>query len=221
MNTAKKRTCILISGRGSNMQALVAAARAPAFPAEIALIASNRPEAAGLTWAKEQGLRTLVLDHKAFANCEDFEARLQDALEASRIELIALAGFMRLMTPVFVERWRDRMINIHPSLLPSFRGLHTHERALAEGVKITGCTVHFVRAEVDSGPIIAQAAVPVLSGDTPETLSARVLAAEHRLYPFALSLVASGRAADTNESVTTARLNAKSALFVPDPEKGP
>lgn len=190
---AKARVAILISGRGSNMQALVAAARQPDYPAEIALVVSNRPEALGLAWARQEGLETLVLDHKLFKSRADFEVALQEALEGARIELVALAGFMRLMTPGFVERWRDRMLNIHPSLLPAFKGLRTHEQALAAGVKIAGCTVHFVRPEMDDGPIIAQAAVPVLSSDTPETLAARILAAEHKLYPAALALAASGQ----------------------------
>jgi phosphoribosylglycinamide formyltransferase-1 len=190
---AKKRTAILISGRGSNMQALAAAARAADFPAEIVLVVSNRPDAPGLEWATANGLATLAIDHMAHATRAAFESTLQDALDAANVELVALAGFMRLMTPAFVRHWRDRMINIHPSLLPSFKGLHTHEQALAAGVRIAGCTVHFVRAEMDTGPIIAQAAVPVLSGDTPATLAARVLEAEHTLYPAALRLVASGQ----------------------------
>jgi phosphoribosylglycinamide formyltransferase-1 len=192
--TAKKRVAILISGRGSNMQALVEAARAPDYPAEIALVISNRPEAPGLAWAKAQGLPTLALDHKLFESREHFEGQLTSVLEISKIDLVALAGFMRLMTAPFVERWRGRMINIHPSLLPAFKGLHTHAQALAAGVRISGCTVHFVSSEMDAGPIIAQAAVPVMPGDTPETLAARVLAAEHRLYPAALALVARDQA---------------------------
>ena len=199
--TTKKRTAILISGRGSNMQALAAAARATDYPAEIVLVISNRPDAAGLQWAKANGLATLVIDHKAHASRTAFEGVLQQALDAAKIELIALAGFMRLMTPAFVEHWRDRMINIHPSLLPSFKGLHTHERALETGVRIAGCTVHFVRTETDTGPIIAQAAVPVLGSDTATTLAARVLEAEHRIYPIALMLVASGRAHCEGEKV--------------------
>lgn len=190
--TQRKRTAILISGRGSNMMSLVEAARAPSYPAEVVLVLSNRPDAAGLAWAKAQGIPTLAIDHKRFASREVFEAEVNAALEASGSEIVALAGFMRLVTAGFVERWRDRLINIHPSLLPSFKGLHTHERALAEGVRIAGCTVHLVRAEMDTGPIIAQAAVPVLDGDTPDTLAARVLAAEHKLYPHALALLARG-----------------------------
>jgi len=185
----KKRVAILISGRGSNMQALVEAARAPDYPAEIALVISNRPEAPGLAWAKAQGIPTLALDHKLYEGRAHFEGQLQSVLEVSRIEFVALAGFMRLMTTPFVERWRNRMINIHPSLLPAFKGLDTHERALAAGVRISGCTVHFVRPEMDEGPIVGQAAVPVLASDTAETLADRVLAAEHKLYPHCLKLV--------------------------------
>lgn len=216
----KARVAILISGRGSNMQALVEAARAPDYPAEIVLVISNRPEAPGLAWAKAQGLPTLALDHKLYENREHFEGQLQSVLEISKIDLVALAGFMRLMTPPFVERWHGRMINIHPSLLPSFKGLHTHEQALAAGVRISGCTVHFVSSEMDAGPIIAQAAVPVAPGDSPETLAARVLAAEHRLYPAALALVARGQAVLNGDVVETqaigdAEINHLLALLSP------
>ena len=211
----KKRTAILISGRGSNMQALAAAARAADYPAEIVLVISNRPDAAGLQWAKANGLATLVIDHKAHASRAAFEDALQQALDGANVELIALAGFMRLMTPAFVERWRDRMINIHPSLLPSFRGLHTHEQALAAGVRIAGCTVHFVRTETDTGPIIAQA-VPVLSSDTATTLAARVLEVEHKIYPIALKLVASGRASFEGEKIVISEGDTEmSSLFSP------
>ena len=216
MTLRKTRTAILISGRGSNMQALVDAARADDYPAEIVLVVSNRPDAPGLEWANARGLPTLAIDHKRYATRDAFEDALQKALEVAGIELVALAGFMRLMTPAFVEQWRDRMINIHPSLLPSFKGLHTHERALAAGVKITGCTVHFVRAEMDEGPIIAQAAVPVLSGDDPVTLAARVLAAEHRLYPSALKLVASGRIRRDGEKIVISQdINSSSPIYSP------
>lgn len=216
MTLKKVRTAILISGRGSNMQALVDAARADDYPAEIVLIASNRPDAPGLEWAAARGLATLAIDHKNYATREAFEEALQKALDAAQTELVALAGFMRLMTPSFVQRWQDRMINIHPSLLPSFKGLHTHERALAAGVKITGCTVHFVSAEMDEGPIIGQAAVPVLSGDDPVTLAARVLAAEHRLYPAALKLVASGRARREGEKIIISQdINTSSPIYSP------
>lgn len=189
---SKRRTAILISGRGSNMASLIAAAREPEFPADIALVLSNKPEAPGLATAKAQGIATAAVDHKIYAGRDAFEASLQKMLDAHRIDFICLAGFMRLLTPAFVERWEGRMINIHPSLLPSYKGLHTHERAIADGVKIHGCTVHYVVAEMDAGPIIAQAAVAVLDHDTAETLGARVLEQEHVIYPLALRLAASG-----------------------------
>ncbi len=197
----KKRVAVLISGRGSNMQALIDAARAPAYPAEIVRVISNRPDAGGLRHAADAGIENEAVDHKAFLGREKFEAELDRRLRACGAELICLAGFMRLLTGGFVEAWRDRLINIHPSLLPAFPGLDTHGRALAAGVRFAGCTVHFVRAEMDSGPIIVQAAVPVLAGDDEERLAARVLEAEHRAYPLALALVASGRATVTGETV--------------------
>jgi phosphoribosylglycinamide formyltransferase 1 len=197
----RKRTALLISGRGSNMAALIAAAKAPDYPAEIAVVISNRPDAPGLARAAAEGVPTVVIDHAQFANRVAFESRLHQTLLAHQIELIANAGFMRLLTGGFVDRWRDRHLNIHPSLLPAFQGLNTHERALMDGVQITGCTVHFIRLEMDCGPIVAQAAVPVLPDDTVETLGARVLAAEHKLYPHALRLVASGAARVENERV--------------------
>lgn len=188
----KIRVAVLISGRGSNMRALVEAAREADYPAEIVCVVSNRPDAAGLDWAKGQGLPALALDHTLFPSRDAFEDQLERLLIASRVDVIALAGFLRLFTAGFVERWRDRMLNIHPSLLPAFKGLDTHERALAAGVKITGATVHLVQPEMDDGPILGQAAVPVLPGDTPKTLGARVLAAEHRLYPHVLRLFLAG-----------------------------
>lgn len=216
MTIKKVRTAILISGRGSNMQALADAARDDDYPAEIVLIASNRPDAAGLEWAKARGLPTLAIDHKNYANREAFEEALQNALASAKTELVALAGFMRLMTADFVEHWRDRMINIHPSLLPSFKGLHTHERALDAGVKIAGCTVHFVRPKMDEGPIIGQAAVPVLSGDDPDTLAARVLAAEHRLYPASLKLVTGGQVrVEGEKTVIFQNSNVSSPIYSP------
>lgn len=187
----RRRTAILISGRGSNMDALIAAARAPDFPAEIVLVASNRPDAPGLARAKAAGIAVAAVDHKIYAGREEFERALQIMLETHRIDFVCLAGFMRLFTPWFISQWRGRLLNIHPALLPSYRGLHTHERALADGAKIHGCTVHFVVPEMDEGPIVAQAAVPVLDDDTAETLGARVLAQEHVIYPNALRLVAS------------------------------
>jgi phosphoribosylglycinamide formyltransferase-1 len=190
----KKRLAILISGRGSNMMALVEAARERAYPAEIASVVSNRPEAPGLAWARDHGIATLAIDHKLHPRREDFEAELMAALISIRVDHVCLAGFMRLLTAGFVEAWQGRMLNIHPSLLPAFKGLDAHAQALAAGVKIAGCTVHFVVPEMDSGPIVAQAAVPVVAGDTPKTLAARILRAEHKLYPHALRLVASGAA---------------------------
>jgi phosphoribosylglycinamide formyltransferase 1 len=197
----KKRVGILISGRGSNMMALAQAARDPAYPAEIAVVISNRPDAAGLGWARDHGIPSVGLDHKAYANRPAFEQEMQAVLLAHGCDLVACCGFMRLMTPGFVDAWRDRMINIHPSLLPAYKGLHTHERALSDGVRIVGCTVHVVRLEMDVGPIVAQAAVPVRRDDTVDTLAARVLAAEHVLYPHALALFASSRARVAGEVV--------------------
>jgi phosphoribosylglycinamide formyltransferase-1 len=188
----RKHVGVLISGRGSNLQALIEACRVPTFPAKIVLVASNVPNAQGLLRAEAGLIPTLTINHKDFASREDFDAALDGALKEACVELLCNAGFMRLHTEDFVRRWWNRHLNIHPSLLPAFKGLHTHARVLDEGVKISGCTVHFVRPEMDEGPILAQAAVPVLPGDTPDSLAARVLQAEHRLYPHALRLVASG-----------------------------
>ena len=188
----KRKVGILISGRGSNMTALIEAARDPDFPAEIALVLSNRADAGGLERAAAAGLATAVIDHKAFPDRASFDAAMDARLRQAGVEIVCLAGFMRLLTPGFVEGWRDRMINIHPSLLPLFPGLHTHERVIEAGMRLAGCTVHFVRPEMDTGPIIAQAAVPVAPDDTPDTLAARVLVAEHEIYPLALALVAGG-----------------------------
>ncbi|WP_400767667.1 phosphoribosylglycinamide formyltransferase [Methylosinus sporium] len=209
------RTAILISGRGSNMDALIEAARAPDFPAEIALVVSNRPEAAGLAKAKAAGIAVAAVDHKIYAGREEFERSLQIVLETHRIEFLCLAGFMRLLTPWFIGQWRGQMLNIHPALLPSFRGLHTHERALADGVKIHGCTVHFVVPEMDEGPIVAQSAVAVLDSDTPDSLAARVLEQEHLLYPRALRLVASGVVRVEGNRVVGASASPAPALAVP------
>jgi phosphoribosylglycinamide formyltransferase 1 len=191
---ARKRVAVLISGRGSNMAALIEAAKDPSYPAEIALVASNRPQAAGLAHAKAQGIATAVVDHRPHGEDRNaFERELQGVLDEHRVELVCLGGFMRLFTAQFALRWEGRMLNIHPSLLPSFPGLDPHGQALRAGVKISGATVHFVVPETDAGPIVAQAAVPVLGDDDVETLAARVLAAEHRLYPLALALVAAAR----------------------------
>jgi phosphoribosylglycinamide formyltransferase-1 len=189
---AKKRVAVLISGRGSNLAALIRATKKPGYPAEIALVLSNRADAAGLALARAEGVSVAVVDHAGKARAE-FEYAMQSALDSHAIELICLAGFMRLLTPAFVARWEGRMLNVHPALLPAFKGLDTHDRALAAGVKIHGASVHFVVADMDSGPIIAQGAVPVHDDDDAERLAARVLAAEHRIYPMALGLVAAGR----------------------------
>ena len=198
---ARKKVAILISGRGSNMQALIEAARDPDYPAEIVRVISNRPDAAGLAHAATAGIATEVVDHKAYRGREPFEAALNERLAATGAELVCLAGFMRLLTAGFVNTWRDRLINIHPSLLPAFPGLDTHARALAAGVRFAGCTVHFVRAEMDNGPIIVQAAVPIRPDDDEAALAARVLEAEHRAYPLAVALVASGRARVVGDTV--------------------
>jgi phosphoribosylglycinamide formyltransferase 1 len=190
---ARLRCAALISGRGSNLEALIRACAQKDFPAEIALVISNRADAGGLEHAARAGIASAVIPHRDYASREGFEAALTKALEAAGIELICLAGFMRLLTAGFVDHWRDRLINIHPSLLPAFPGLDTHARALAEGVRFAGCTVHFVRAEMDHGPIIVQAAVPVLPGDDEHSLAARVLTAEHRAYPLALKLIGEDR----------------------------
>ena len=187
----RKRVAVLISGRGSNMASLIEAAKAPNYPAEIALVISNRPDAAGLELARNAGVPTLVVDHRPHGKDRAaFERVLQQALDEHRIELICLGGFMRLFTADFVLHWQGRMLNIHPSLLPSFPGLDPHGQALKAGVRVSGATVHFVIPETDAGPIIAQAAVPVRADDTADTLAARVLTVEHRIYPLALSLVA-------------------------------
>ncbi len=190
---ARLKAAVLISGRGSNLQALIDACAEPGFPAEIALVLSNRADAGGLERAKRAGIPTRIIPHGDFTTRTAFDSALDAALQATGVELVCLAGFMRLLGADFVETWRDRLVNIHPSLLPAFRGLDTHARVLAAGVRFTGCTVHFVRAEMDDGPIIVQAAVPVLPGDDPERLAARVLAAEHRAYPLALRLIGEGR----------------------------
>jgi len=191
---AKKRLAILISGRGSNMMSLIEAARAPDYPADVVAIVSNRPEAAGLAWARAQALPATLIDHKAYASREAFDAAVDQVLAEAGVELVALAGFMRIQSPQFVRKWHARQLNIHPSLLPAFKGLNPQAQALAAGVKISGCTVHFVTDALDGGPIIAQTAVPVCEGDTAQSLTARILCAEHALYPQALALVATGRA---------------------------
>lgn len=195
MIATKTRTAILISGRGSNMAALIETARVPGYPAEIALVVSNQPAAPGLEIARRAGIETRAIDHRPFkGDRAAHEAAIDAVLREARIEIVCLAGYMRLFSPFFINAWQGRMLNIHPSLLPAFPGLHTHEQALAAGVKLHGCTVHAVIQEMDEGPILAQAAVPVLPGDTAETLAARVLVQEHRIYPAALRCFATGSA---------------------------
>jgi phosphoribosylglycinamide formyltransferase-1 len=191
----KKRVAVLISGRGSNMTALIEAAKAKDYPADIVVVVSNRPDAAGLGRARQAGIATALIDHTAFGkNREAFERALDTELQSRRIDIVCLAGFMRLLTPWFVDRWSGRMINIHPALLPQFKGLDTHRRALEAGVEEHGATVHFVSAGMDEGPVILQRSVPVLGSDSEATLAARVLEVEHQIYPQALRLVAEGRA---------------------------
>ncbi|MGB0507836.1 MAG: phosphoribosylglycinamide formyltransferase [Pikeienuella sp.] len=189
----RRRAAIFISGRGTNMESLLAAMADPAYPVEPALILSNNPGAAGLAYAADKGVATVAIDHRPFkGNRPAFEAAIQAALEAAEIDLICLAGFMRILTGGFVDQWHNRMVNIHPSLLPSFKGLNTHERALNAGVAFHGCTVHLVRAEMDDGPILGQASLIIQPDETPSDLAARVLKLEHQLYPAALAAYASG-----------------------------
>ena len=214
----KKRVGILISGRGTNMVSLAEAARAPDYPAEIVLVVSNRPNTPGIERAKALGLKTAVIDHKAFPSREAFDEAVEAALLGERVELVCQAGFMRIQSAAFATRWLGKQLNIHPSLLPLFKGLHPHQQALDAGVRISGCTVHFVTPELDAGPIIAQAAVPVLAGDTVAALEARILLAEHQLYPHALHLVASGAATLNGDSVTLqTSINQGGPLLSPAP----
>ena len=188
-----KNIVILISGRGSNMEALIAARDAGELPVNIAAVISNRPDAKGLETAARAGIATRALDHKAYAGREAFDAALAECIDGFAPDLVILAGFMRILTPDFVRHYEGRLLNIHPSLLPSFPGLHTHQRALDEGVRIHGCTVHFVTAELDHGPVVIQAAVPVLDGDDEAALAARVLRQEHRVYPQAVRWFVDGQ----------------------------
>jgi len=214
----RARVAVLISGRGSNMTALIDAARQPSYPAEIALVLSNRPDAAGLSRAQGAGITTRTIDHAAYGReRECFERSMQQVLDQYRIEIICLAGFMRLLTPWFVGRWQERMLNVHPALLPAFKGLDTHRRALSAGVKIHGASVHFVVAEMDSGPIVAQGALAVREDDDADTLAARVLAIEHRIYPIALALVAEGRVrVEDGRCVIKGGVFPRTTLIVPE-----
>ncbi|UCI32859.1 phosphoribosylglycinamide formyltransferase [Mesorhizobium sp. B4-1-4] len=222
MSTRRKRTVVLISGRGSNMTALIAAASDLAFPAEIVGVISDKADAAGLAIAKARGIATQVISRADHGSKQAHDAAIDAALKAFNAEIVALAGYMRMLTTGFVEKWQGRMINIHPALLPAFKGLDTHARALAAGLRIHGCTVHFVTAEMDDGPIIAQAAVPVMVGDNADMLAARVLKAEHRLYPLALGLVAEGKARMEAGRTVLAHFaddadNGTSVVMAPDP----
>jgi phosphoribosylglycinamide formyltransferase-1 len=211
----KRRVAILISGRGSNMAALIEAARAADFPAEIVVVISNRPDAGGLEKAAASGIPTRIIESKPFGNDRAaFETVLQSALEQHRVELICLGGFMRLFTAGFVQSWHGRMLNIHPSLLPSFPGLEPQAQALRAGVKISGATVHFVIPQTDAGPIVMQGAVAVCDGDTPEQLATRIIAIEHRIYPEALRLVASGRVRIEGDICKTAGGIASGAVLI-------
>jgi phosphoribosylglycinamide formyltransferase-1 len=213
---APLRLAVLISGRGSNLQALIDSFAPQNSPVKIALVLSNRPDAAGLERAAKAGLKTEIVDHKAFTNRADFDVTMDREIRAAGAEFVGLAGFMRLLTPEFVTTWKDRLINIHPALLPAFPGLDTHKRALEAGVRFHGCTVHFVRHETDTGPIIAQAVVPVLPGDNEAALAARVLRAEHRLYPLALRLIADGKVrVDGERAIVTDAPCADGVLFNP------
>lgn len=201
---ARLKTGVLISGSGTNLQALLDAAAAPDYPAEIVLVISNKNDAPGLERARSAGVATLVVDHRDFADRATFDEALTAVLTDAECGLVCLAGFMRLLTPGFTEHWHDRLINIHPSLLPAFKGLNAQAQALAAGVRVSGCTVHFVRPEMDAGPIIVQGAVPVLEGDDAARLSARILEVEHRIYPLALRLIGEGRVMVSGDIVTIA-----------------
>jgi phosphoribosylglycinamide formyltransferase-1 len=200
-NRLKVKVGVLVSGRGSNLKALIQASQKPRSPFSISLVIANRPDAGALGLAEASGVRSLVVDHKTFEGREAFDQALDQALRDADIEIVCLAGFMRILTPWFVERWQDRLLNIHPSLLPAFKGLNTHARALEAGVRVHGCTVHLVRAALDDGPIVVQGVTPVFDGDTEATLAARVLEVEHRAYPLALDLMTSGRARLVDEKI--------------------
>ena len=208
------KIAVMISGRGSNLQALIEDCAQPGHPAEIVLVVSNNAEAKGLESAAAAGIPSQVIDHRDFEGREDFETALDSALSEAGVELVCLAGFMRLLTEVFVGRWRDRLINIHPSLLPAFKGINIHERVIAAGARFSGCTTHFVRVSMDDGPIIVQSVVPVRPDDTAETLAARVIATEHRCYPLAVRLIAEGRVRVRNELVLIDGASAAAGVMI-------
>jgi len=191
---AKLRLAVMISGSGTNLQALIDACAEPDYPAEIHVVISNRPEAIGIARAQKAGIEAEVIDHTRFEDREAFEEALHECLKEHRIQLVCLAGFMRILNAEFVNRWRDQMINIHPSLLPSYKGLHTHARAIEDGVRFAGCTVHYVRPEMDNGPILMQTAVPIATDETEDSLAAKILPYEHKMYPAAVRMIADGSA---------------------------
>ncbi|MGB0572526.1 MAG: phosphoribosylglycinamide formyltransferase [Alphaproteobacteria bacterium] len=208
---------VLISGRGSNLQALIAACAAPDFPAEIVLVVSNKPDALGLDHARAAGIETTVVAHGDFPDRENFDREIDKHLKSSGAELVCLAGFMRLLSSWFVENWRDRVVNIHPSLLPAFKGIDAHAQAIAAGVRLSGCTVHIVRPEMDAGPILLQAVVPVMPQDDEDTLAARILEAEHECYPLAVRLLAENRVeiVDERAVITTLERRHRPLIFPP------
>ncbi len=211
------KIAVLISGRGSNLQALIDACKDAAFPAEIALVLSNKSDAQGLDRARQAGIPAQSLSPKDFEDRESFDAAIGDAIVAAGADFVCLAGYMRLLSEDFVRAWRDKLVNVHPSLLPAFKGLHVHEQALEAGARFSGCTVHFVRPAMDDGPIIAQAVVPVLADDTPDTLAARILEQEHKIYPLAVKLIAEGRVRVSTERVLVdGHLPPQGALINPE-----
>jgi len=191
---AKLRLAVMISGSGTNLQALIDACAEADYPAKIQVVISNRPNAKGLERAQKAGIPAIAIDHKEFETREEFEDALHDCLKEHNTQLVCLAGFMRILNTEFVNRWKDRMINIHPSLLPSYKGLHTHARAIEDGVRFGGCTIHYVRPEMDNGPIIMQTAIPISADETPESLAAKTLTYEHKMYPAAVRMIAEGKA---------------------------
>lgn len=210
---AKLKVGVLISGRGSNMAALIEAAKAADYPAEIALVVSNVADAPGVTVARQAGVATAIVSHRGQPDRETFDRAVSAELEQRGVELVVLAGFMRIFSPWFPERWKDRLINVHPSLLPAFKGLRVQQQAIDAGARVSGCTVHFVTADLDGGPIIAQAAVPVLAGDTADSLAARILRQEHRLYPLVVRWIAEGRVTTENGRVQVAGVPAGATLL--------
>jgi phosphoribosylglycinamide formyltransferase-1 len=213
---AKLKLAVLISGRGSNLQALIDACKDTRFPAEIVLVISNNPDASGMSRAVTEGIPVLAINHRLFKSRAEFDEQMTMAMENSGVELVCLAGFMRLLSDQFCQHWHNRMINIHPSLLPSFKGLDVHQAALDAGVRFSGCTVHYVRPEMDSGPIIIQAAVPILPGDTADKLATRILAEEHRIYPEAVRLIATNNVRiEDNRAIISGREYPVNSLISP------